>query len=331
MNTRLQNRLLLGIGVVLGCATMILALEPSTVQWGGTDVRGAKVTVPQAGRTSVLLFVMAEQARSQDLIKQVATLIHDRDAFQVIVVLSGEQAAAQAAKLNSAGECPWPIVPDPDYTASGTMAVRVWPTTLLVQPSGEVLAHLAGLPKAYAKDLESYLSFAAGKIDRAALEQRLIAHDLVADDPSQVAARHLRVAQRLADKGLLDQARAELATAMKLQPASTGQQLTITRILIIVGEPDAALKVLAGIDATSVPPWQLAQLKGAALLKLGHWEEARSALADATTLNPQPAEPWYQLGLVYEHLKDPARAAEAFRCAFESTDDGHRIAASGTK
>ena len=271
-----------------------LAAAPAPVKWSGKDVDGNAISVPQRNRPCLVLFVQTDQSRSHDALKQLKSLPREQLAsIQVSVVVSGERAAQRAKELSKSGDCPWPAVADLDYAASDAMAVRVWPTTLLVLPSGEVAAHLAGLPPTYARDLDAHLAFATGAIKADERDRRLAAGDTVADTPQQAAQRRIQTARRLLDKGMTDQ----------------------------------ALALLDEKTEQAVPRWQIDLIRGIASAKTADWQAARKLLLDATKLNPDPAEAWYRLGLVHQRQKQWEQAADAFRKAFEATEAGRTLAA----
>ena len=274
--------------------TAAAAPGPAPVRWSAKDVAGNAVAVPQRDRACLVLFVRTDQPRSHDALVQLKSLPKERlAALQVTVVVSGVQASQRAQELARSGDCPWPAVADPDYRASDAMAVRVWPTTLLVQSSGEVAAHLAGLPPTYARDLEAHVSFATGVISAAERDRRLTGSEAVTDTPQQAAQRQIQTARRLLDKGMTDQ----------------------------------ALALLDARTEAAVPRWQVALLRGMASAQAGDWEAAKKQLVEATKLNPDPAEAWYRLGLVHQHLKEWEQAADAFRKAFEATETGRGLQA----
>ena len=212
-------------------------------------------------------------------------------ALDVKVVVSGDKAEERARELARSGECPWTTVPDPDYRATDALSVRAWPTTLLVLPSGEVAAHLAGLPPTFARDLDAHVAFATRGIGATERDRRLAGGDVVADSPRQAAQRRIQTARRLLDKGMTEQALA------LLDPET---------------EKNAA-------------PGQAALIRGIASARSGDWDAARKTLREATNLNPEPAEAWYRLGLVCQQLKEWEQASEAFRKAFEATDAGRAL------
>jgi hypothetical protein len=281
---------LLGAGAAASAGAAGAA--PATPQWSGKDVGGNAVTLPQRNRTCLVLFVRTDQPKSHDALSRLRSLSKERlAAVDVAVVVSGEKADERAKELARSGECPWTTVADPDYRATDAMSVRVWPTTLLVLPSGEVAAHLAGLPATFSRDLDAHLAFAVRAIDAAERDRRLAGGDVVADSPRQAAQRRVQMARRLLDKGMTEQ----------------------------------ALALLDPKTEENASPGQIALIRGTASAQSGDWEAARKALREATKLNPEPAEAWYRLGVVCQHLKEWEQASEAFRKAFEATDAGRAL------
>ncbi len=330
------------------------ATAPEKVEWSGQDIAGRPVKVPAPDRPTVLLFAMADQAQSNQAIEQAKAVLEKTgvraqgsgpptapppgpgaaapaapppaSAFQVAAVITGAGVEAAAKKLADEGKWPFPVVIDRDYAISGRMGVHVWPTTLVISSAGEPLAHLAGLPGAYAADLEAHLAFAAGRITREELAGRLAAHRVVAGTPEQVAHRHLLVAERLLEKDLLDQARQELARGLAIKPDDPALQAAMIRVLILQNQLPEAQAGLDKLDASRLPPWQVALLRGRLLLAQGQFDQAVEPLARATQLNPNPAEAFYALGLVHQRRGDWQRSAAAFRSAFEATPVGREVA-----
>jgi tetratricopeptide (TPR) repeat protein len=292
-------------------------------QLSAADLNGHAVNVPQPDRASLLLFVMADQPQSQKALEQVAAAVGAKPAMQVVMVVSGQKAEAAAKSLD--GKLPGPVVVDADYGLAGKMGVRAWPTTLIILSDGEELAHMAGLAKSFAKDLECYLDFTAGKIDRETLSRRLSASQVIEDDPHQMARRHLEVAERQLAKGLLEEARRELDRGLSLAPNDADLELANARLLLLEGKPDQATAALDRMDQASVPPWLVDTIRGRVLVALSQWDKAADVLARAIRLNPEPGEAYYALGLLHEHRGEWQAAAQAFRAAFESTPAGRAI------
>ena len=300
---------------------------PGPLKLKGTHAQ--ELSIP-ADKPTLLLFLRPGQSQSEEALKLAAPLFNGRKDLQVLAIVSGDDAAAGAAQLEK-NKCPCPVIADTGYEASGHFLVRVWPTVLVVGSKGEQVAHLPGLPVTFANDLGAYLDYATGKIDKAALDKQLANREVVADTEGQKAARHAEVALRLAEKGLRDQALAEVNKALELKPTDVELLLSLVRTDLMIEETKAAENLLAklpaagGGGANALPPGELNTLKGWAAIQAGRWADARQALEAATQLNPNPAQAYYLLGRVYEHDHD-GKAGECYRKAFEHTAEGKPMA-----
>ncbi len=287
------------------------------------DTDGHPVTIPAEGRATVLVFLMTEQPQSQKAVEEISAALGANPTVQVVAVFSGPQPETAAKTLK--GKLPGSVVLDADYSLAGKMSVRAWPTTLVILSDGEELAHLAGPPKSLDKDLACYLDFVAGKIDREALKARVSSSQIVADDPHQMAMRHLEVSDRQLAKGLLPEARQELEKGLKLEPRNTDLQLANARLLLLQDQPEQAMAALDAVDPESAASWRLDTLRGRCLVALKQWDSAATVLARAVRLNPKPGEAYYALGLLHEQRGEWMPAAKAFRSAFESTPAGRLV------
>ena len=303
------------------------AAEPAVnVSWSAKDASGAEVKVPVADRPSVVAFVRSDQEQSKATLNQIEASVSDAKTAQVIIIVSGPMANEQAKAMGAELPKVWPVIADPDFTTSGKMNIHVWPTTVIVKPDGTQAAHLAGLPQTFATDLAAYLDFAAGKLDEAKLKEKLATHDIVTDTPTQAAARHLQVAQRLLERGHTDEAKAELAEGLNRSPEDAQIRLTLARVYILLNQPKDALETIEQIAAGSAPDWQIKLMRGRALVAMENWSAAQGVLPEALKLNPEPSEAHYLLALCYQHEKDWAHATEEFRLAFETCPVGHKLA-----
>src|SRR5689334_10820478 len=169
----------------LVCLVMGVALTPGAagdeaqapVHFAVKDVDGKSIGVPEAGRTTVLLFVLGGQAQGREGVAALSDAVGAAAAaasgdVRVVTVVEGSEAAAQVRQL-VAEKHPWPIVLDVEHALSGKLNVHAYPTTVIVSPDGRRSGHVPGQPKAYAGKVEAYIAFAAARIDRTELERRL--------------------------------------------------------------------------------------------------------------------------------------------------------------
>lgn len=307
------------------------ATQPAKFAWSAKDVTGQTVEVPAADRPTLIVFVMAGQPQSKEALQTLTAAAAKRPRLRLVALVSGERATVQAAEV--ARESGWrgAMIADTDFALANKMATRVWPTTSLVVTGGEQVMHIGGLPKSFAHDLEAYLDFASGQIDRAKLDARLAEHGAVTDSPKLASQRHVQVAHQLLDAGKLDAARHELDEARKLDAANPGITVAAAQLAILEGKAGDALTLLKTLPPDALPVWQLAQMRGRALVATGQWDAAAAELTSALRLNPDPAEAHYLLGLVYQQKGQFDKAAAEFRAAFEATAKGKHAAVPRSK
>ncbi len=299
-----------------------VAETPQPIRWRATDTADKDVSVPAPGKISIVLFVMADQARSDEAMTQLRAILTDEATgadVQPIAVVSGHGAGVGAAQLTGSEKWPWPVVVDPDYEASGLMSVRVWPSTVIVNDQGERIARLPGLRESYTKDMRAYLEFTRGTIDSEALKKRLDTNGTVGSTPNHVASRHLHLAQRLLEKGQIKLAHEELKRGLDTNPDDLELRLTLAQVHLMIGEPAEALVVLDALEPGLVPPWRIQTLRGRALVALERFDEARTALTEALKINPDPADAFYFLGRVHQQAGEYEQASNAYRNAFEKS------------
>jgi tetratricopeptide (TPR) repeat protein len=126
-------------------------------------------------------------------------------------------------------------------------------------------------------------------------------------------------------KGLIQEAREELARGLRLALGDMDLQLANARVLLALGQADQALAALDKMDASADQPWKIDSVRGRALVALKQWSQAAAVLKRAIVLNPDPAEAHYALGLLHQHQGEWEQAARAYRDAFESTAVGRTI------
>jgi len=302
--------------------------QPKKVKLDLKDLAGKALAVPHAQEPTVLLFARPDQAQTLQAVEGLKAALKDLTAVQVIAVISGKRdPQAVAAFAEKSG---WPAARDEDYAVAGQLDVHVWPLTVVLDHQGVELARLSGLPQAYTPDLAAWLAFATGKIDKKALQDRLAASEVVTDSAGEVANRHLQAAQRLLEKGLVEDAHVELDRGLKLQPKAGRLLLAKARLHLLEGRHEQAAKMLEGIEELPSVVAELQTLKGWAFVAAGKDDQAIAILRQATKLNTTPSEAFYFLGLAYQRRGQWADAAAAYRSAFEATPQGRHLSTSGT-
>ena len=320
---KMPASLLAAVLLIAALPVLLSAEDQPTVQITTKDSGGAEIKVPPADRPTLLLFLRADQDQSRTAVDNVKAALKDLPAIQVLAVISGNDDPQLAKKF--AQSLPWTVVNDPDFALVGQLQVHVWPTSIVVTPEGKELSRLRGLPESYARDLGAYLAFATKKIDRKLLDQKLAGTEIVSDSSEQMAERHLQVALRLMEKGLIEQARLELTTGRKLHAGDQRIELALARVYLMLDQPLQAQALLEKYNEKSPLAGEVGTLKGWALVSLKKWDQAIFTLQAAVRLNPNPSEAYFFMGVAYQAKAQWPQAAAAFRSAFESTPAGRLL------
>ena len=313
---RLASALLCASLISVSLQAGIAQTRPRDIQWSGT-AGGERIEIPNGKMPTIMVFVRAGQSQSDEALAQFPKLLAPRAAMQVVIVYSGPEAPQQVKHI-PVDKLAYMAVADADYALSGKMGVHAWPTTVMVNGKGDVMAHIAGVSPSYALEFSSYLEYLMAEIDRATLDAKLSDRTVVADNPSQAAGRHLQMASQLLAKGRVDEAQTEITAGLKLQPDDPHLKLSLVRVLVLKGQVEEAAKTLDSVKPGSVSATQLALARGRVLAAKGEIAPAIEALLESLKLNPQPAEAQYELGLIYRKQGQWEKSAGAFRAAYES-------------
>ena len=122
-------------------------------------------------------------------------------------------------------------------------------------------------------------------------------------------------AYRLADR--LDEAAAGYRRLLELDPNDNQAFYHLAEIHAAREEYEAALEVLAGLEATGEERAPAHNLKGECLLSLGRLDEAEAEFRLALGMDDLLSDAWFNLALLFEERGDGSRAIEAYETRLE--------------
>ena len=122
-------------------------------------------------------------------------------------------------------------------------------------------------------------------------------------------------AYRLADR--LDEAAAGYRRLLELDPNDNQAFYHLAEIHAAREEYEAALEVLAGLEATGEERAPAHNLKGECLLSLGRLDEAEAEFRLALEMDDLLSDAWYNLALLFEERGDGSRAIDAYETRLE--------------
>ena len=114
-----------------------------------------------------------------------------------------------------------------------------------------------------------------------------------------------------------DEAAAGYRRLLELDPNDNKAFYHLAEIHAAREEYEAALEVLAGLEATGEERAPARNLKGQCLLSLGRLDEAEAELRLALEMDDQLSDAWYNLALLFEERGDGSRAVEAYETRLE--------------
>ncbi len=114
---------------------------------------------------------------------------------------------------------------------------------------------------------------------------------------------------RLLDDGEVDRARIEIGDLLKQRPGHPDLRIVDAAVALDEGEPRRALQALEGAER-SADPALFFHLRAVASFELAVFARAREDAQRALAIHPDLAEAHDLLARVFEHLGDPAHAAE---------------------
>lgn len=284
--------------------------ETLVIQWNATDVRGNAVNIPAGDRPMVLAIVRADSGERDDLINRVQTSLPKDVETQIVLIVSGAGSDEVAKSIQTS----LPVISDESNGATEAMGVRGWPMVLVLKSDGLDVARLTGSPESIALKLPDYIRLAAGKIDEAALRNRLTTQPAPPDGEKQLA-RSLRAARILLDEGKLSQAGDLLHEARIAHPDSMAVRTMQVETLLAMERPGDAETLLASIPADKIEEVVRAKLFARILIISERWSGVRTLLEDGVQKFPNDADIHYLLGKVYEHDNQFKEATEQYRIA----------------
>ena len=236
---------------------------------------------------------------------------------RALAVFSGQRAADDAKALARGKHLPWPLIVDSDAALSEQLGVFSWPTTLVVGRDASIVAHVAGAPLSLTADLQTYLTFAAGQIDRTEMSRQLASRTVVSEGVDQQAKWHLQMGQKLHAEGKAEEARVQLAEGLQQAPTMAPLRVALINVLVELKQPAAASALLDHLEKNAVPAWQADLLAAKIAVAGNQWAEARRLLTPLRESHSELAEAHFLMGKVYEQAEDWPNAANAYRAAHE--------------
>jgi tetratricopeptide (TPR) repeat protein len=301
--------------VAVGSPAPALAVE---------QLEGAPVTIPAAGRLTVLVFWRPGQQLSEEALTTLGGLAPSLRVRNVEVVAVMESGGDAAQSQDRAGRLPLRFVLDRNGRLAEAYGVIVFPSTAVIGADGRLRHYVPSRTADYGALIEAHVLHAGGQMsdaEHARRAGRLGEPPAAGGDPVHGA---LARGAALARQGRYAEARPFLLEAVTRAPEHPGAQLELAHVELELGAAADALKRFELVLARS-PGLPAARLgRGIAQLRLGRTDDGIRLIEEAVLMNPEPVRGHLELARAYEGKGELARALEHYRWAYQKLLQGRK-------
>ncbi len=206
-----------------------------------------------------------------------------------------------------------PLAFDADRVFYAKLGLIAFPTTVVVTKEGKLDSAILLHGNDYKNTLDAYIRHAMGTLTDAELKERLAARPSDKGSPKSAASAHRALAKLMRDKGQFEEARAELAKGLELDPENHEMMLDMVEIELGTSNLDKAELLVTKVLAAQPDHRRAMQLKGTVLFRRDRLDDAQTILEQALPLNPSPELVHYYLGQIMERKGDKDKAIEHYR------------------
>ncbi len=293
--------------VSIGSPVPVLSLE---------DLEGKPVSVPDAGRFTVIVFWRPGQRFSEDALTDLAGVVRALEARRVAVVAVAEAGADPERSRALARTLPLRFLRDREGRAGEAFGIIVFPSTAVVGPDGRLRYYLPSRNTNYRILIEAHVQRTLGEISEEELGARLSRVGEVYGATAELVQATYKRGVTFVQEKRYDEAAAALSQALGLAPDLLEGHLQLGYVLLELGDPAQALKQFELVLAKNPASPGARVGRGIARLRHGQTDEGIRLLEEAVVLNPEPVRGHYELGRAYEARGDLERAIHHYRWAY---------------
>lgn len=267
------------------------------------------------GSVIVYVCLSADQKRSESAAsesQQVVAAFGDA-SVRLVHVTSDVVQKSYFERYRTEHSISAPLALDADRSFYAKLGLIAFPTTVIVDRDGKLNSVILLHGNDYKSNLEAYIRHALGTLSDAELKERLAARPSDKGSPKSAASAHRALARLMRDKGQYDEAKAELAKGLELDPDNNEMRLDMVEIDIATSNLDKAELLVTKVLASQPDHRRAMQLKGAILFRRDRLEEAQAILEQALPLNPSPEIVHYYLGQIMERKGNKDAAIDHYR------------------
>ncbi len=273
-----------------------------------------------SGKVVVLLFFKPDQKNSQEALAELQK-IHNKyssKGVSVIGIMSEPDGEAALPELIAKLKVTFPILLDIARKAYGDWGVFLYPTTGVIDKTGNLSAQIPSYNWKYADAVEGQVRYALGEINKDQLAAILNPKAVAEATPERKKAeRHMMLAEKLVERKLLDKAATEYAQAVEADPGFAEAHVMYGFLLLKTDDAQKAKENFAKAIELNPKTEEASTGLGASMVALGDVDKGIEQLEGALKLNPKPARTHFELGRAYEKKGACDKAVEHYKKALE--------------
>jgi Tfp pilus assembly protein PilF len=268
-------------------------------------------------KVSMVVFLSAGQEGSDraaaDIKGITGALEANSSALQTVIVLCAPNGDGYFQSDQKQQAKDFHVVVDKEYKLWGKFGITATPTVVISDTNDNVVWVKPGYGYDFHGSVRRHLYGALGLIDKKQVEQSAQVRTLAIDTVQAKAQMHVKMAEILERKGLVESAVLELRKARQLDPNSVEVTLELGRLHCKLGESEKVVALVAQVQTDSRKEKAATTLLlGWANRQMGKIEAAEKLLLEAVRLDPKSSRAIFELGKTYQLRGQAEKAMQTY-------------------
>ncbi|KPK01052.1 MAG: hypothetical protein AMK71_07030 [Nitrospira bacterium SG8_35_4] len=267
------------------------------------------------GSIVFLLYLNTEQVRSLHALKNIQSLYENyrSKGIQVLGVTADAGERESILKIVKENKLDFPILVDSKRDVYGNFAIRVYPSTVIIDRGSNVAYGIPGHSLSYKVKMDGRFRYLLGEISAEELQAVMSPQREVSDEALINAERRYNPALTFTRSRLNDQAVMTVKQSITAKPDFSKSYILLGFLLLEDGEADESHDAFTKALTLDPDSKDAKTGLGGALVEKGELDRAVTVLAEATSLNPRAHRAFYELGRAYSLKGDVSKSAEMYK------------------
>lgn len=269
------------------------------------DLSGKTHSLSQSkGKVVVILYWRLGQERSLKALKELKIIFENLSdqPIQILSIIKDTNKLSEIKTLKKSLEIPFPILLDSEEEVYSEFGVFVFPSTALIDKKGVYRFHYGGFRGNYQDEIYDQMRVLLDLITEEQLKTEKEKKSPGLTEGQKRAINHIKLGERLKDRGMDGKAIQEFKKAVELDPDNPEGHIFLGFSLLDQKEIDQALKHFQKGSELDSRSTDVRIGLGRAYRMKGQTNEALEILKTALNLCPDSAVIHFELGVIYESL-----------------------------